>query len=427
MENFILSKLELRNFTSFKNFECEFSDKITRLVGVNGSGKTTVGLKSIWAVFHGIASRGKGIIADRFQFIGNNGRSADINLTIKDIEKNIEITLKRHITNNSTTLEFVAPEGYDLDEKWFKNLLNVSFLSAKHFTDLSSKEQAKCLGIDTSDFDQQIKEQKENSRLIRKELNNLGTPEIVEKTTHESITELLAKRDDLLKFNNEQADLSKKIESAAKHIEALNERRDKLMKELDEVNTRLIAGNNFLKEIKSPQELKDVSVIDNKIKNIEQNNIKATLYSEYIKRCEEKENKELELLQSTNLEKTLLSNKNEYVSNFDLGFDNLSIDENGGLLLNNRPINEEHYSRGQLEIIIAELYASINPSFKVRFIDEFSVLDRKNQKKIVDDLLAKGFQVIIAEVGEIKVNSNTILLRDCQAVESYPSDNNLEI
>ena len=36
-----LQSLKLKNFGAFVNFQCEFNDQITHLVGVNGSGKTT--------------------------------------------------------------------------------------------------------------------------------------------------------------------------------------------------------------------------------------------------------------------------------------------------------------------------------------------------------------------------------------------------
>jgi len=424
-EGFCFTKLELRNFTGFKKFECQFNDKVTTLIGVNGSGKTTIGLKAIWAVFHGIASRGKGIIGDRFQFIGDNGRSADISLTIKDIQKNVEIVLNRHITKKTTTIEFEAPKGYAIDESWFKNLLNVSFLSARHFTALTSKEQAKCLGIDTSEFDKKIKEQKAMSKILRKEVADFGNIEEVEFARHESISDLIAQRDKMVKFNLEQAEKNLKISTLSKTIIDDKGELEKLLVKVDKLKTKILNDEHILDAIDLPLELQDISIFDDKIKNLEVNNLQASLYKEFSLKEDLKSEKEMALLDSKDEEGKILREKREYISSLNLGFDDLSINEDGELLLKDRPITENFFSRGQLEIIVAELYASQNPLLKVRFIDEISVLDDENREKIIKSLLDKGFQIILAGVGKKKIDSNTILLKECESVDQYPSENNL--
>ena len=42
-----IRQLKLKNFAQFEDFEIVFNDDITHLVGINGSGKTTVGLNAI--------------------------------------------------------------------------------------------------------------------------------------------------------------------------------------------------------------------------------------------------------------------------------------------------------------------------------------------------------------------------------------------
>ena len=44
-----LKSLKLKNFGKFTDFEIEYDDKVTKLIGMNGDGKTTVGLTAIWA------------------------------------------------------------------------------------------------------------------------------------------------------------------------------------------------------------------------------------------------------------------------------------------------------------------------------------------------------------------------------------------
>ena len=67
-----IKSLKLTNFAKFTDFEIEFDGNITRLVGLNGDGKTTVGLNAIWAGIKGISLKCKDgqLFGDRFRFIG---------------------------------------------------------------------------------------------------------------------------------------------------------------------------------------------------------------------------------------------------------------------------------------------------------------------------------------------------------------------
>ena len=86
-----IKKLKLDNFAEFTNFEVEFDGKITNLIGINGSGKTTIGLTAIWACLKGISEKsGKGqLIGERYRFIGSSKDTANIELTLLDEEKNV--------------------------------------------------------------------------------------------------------------------------------------------------------------------------------------------------------------------------------------------------------------------------------------------------------------------------------------------------
>ena len=97
----------------------------------------------------------------------------------------------------------------------------------------------------------------------------------------------------------------------------------------------------------------------------------------------------------------------------------LGVDDSGNLVLNDRLIKEPYFSKGELEIMVAKLYMSVNPDLKVRFIDDFELLDEDNQAKILKQLLDAGFQVITAEVGKSPKHKNSILLRECSKVDSY--------
>jgi predicted ATP-binding protein involved in virulence len=102
-----IKKLKLKNFAKFTDFEIEFNENITRLVGFNGSGKTTIGLTAIWAGLKGIAEKSKdSLFGERFRFIGPGKASSDIEIILKDEIKNVEIKVKNHITNQTNCYYF---------------------------------------------------------------------------------------------------------------------------------------------------------------------------------------------------------------------------------------------------------------------------------------------------------------------------------
>ena len=93
----------------------------------------------------------------------------------------------------------------------------------------------------------------------------------------------------------------------------------------------------------------------------------------------------------------------------------LEVDENGGLALNGKPIREPYFSKGELEVAVARIYAATNPELKVRFLDDFDVLDDTNQSEIIIELLDAGFQVITAETKREEKGPGIVVLRECKA------------
>ena len=410
-----LKKLKLDNFAKFSNFECEFDGKITKLIGMNGSGKTTVGLTSIWAGFRGIAlnSTNGQLIGERWRFIGNEKKNAGIEITLVDEKQNAEIIIRNKITDKTNSIDFVAPEGYKVSEDWINNLLSVSFLSAKNFTQMSSKRQAIELGIDTSKYDQEIKKLKEEYTYINRDIRNLGyiqnqeSPEPVEPV---SISELVKKKDEIAKANDIESQKMWVKKEAEKKIISLKDQLEQIEKEIKQ-------ATSYYESLENPKELIDDSTIVEQINNAEIINKKASFYQQYSERY----NKYKELKESLDDNKQKQNDKDqerlEYIKSFKTGLDDLNINENGELLLSGKPIKEPYFSKGELEIIVTKLYSMTNPVLKIRFIDDFELLDENNQKKIIDWLLERDYQIITAEVGEQKPEKNVIVLRECQQVK----------
>lgn len=414
-----IKKLKLQNFAKFTNFECEFDGKVTHLVGINGSGKTIIGLTALWACLKGISEKTKNgqLVGERFRFIGDAKATADIELTLFDEKQNIEVIITNHISKQSNQITFKSNIPDKINNEWLNNLLSVAFLSAKNFTSLNGKEQAILLGIDTEKYDKNILELKNEFTLLNRDYRNFGEIKEIEKVDKISISELINQKEKIDIYNRKQDDL-------LTNRDTLNSLLLKAKKEIENTENTLKGLLEDKKEIENdlmilPQieDKKSTIEITEKINNVEQINSAADLFVSMKNQKKLKQEKGLQLDANKEQQNKAEKERLDFIKSFKFEFDTLSVDEDGKLLLDDRPIKEPYFSKGELEIIVAKLYASQNPELKIRFIDDFELLDEGNQKKILESLLASNFQIITAEVGENTNQENTILLRECKEIK----------
>ena len=465
-----LKSEKLRNFALFENFEIVFDGRITRLKGKNGSGKTTVGLTGIWAGWKGIGENNSGgkLIGERFRFIGPKKPSADAIITIIDeaTDPPVEIVVKNHIVSANNQITFtVSDPTYPVNENWLQNLLAVAFMSAKHFCAQSAKEQALLLGINTAGFDMNMKALKEGFTELNAVLKSIGEIVEVEEVGVIDVNILLDKkqaiRDDLNKqyqenkkhnselrkvyqakveeerqkiinLNKEQAEVSVIYNQAMDSLSQLTKlgyKGKEVIQWIDKaINSKRKAQIIAEPEVEEPKYI-DEMPDDSELKEIDQRiadastiNQGATKYLEYLDKKRKRDEQQDLIEENKQKQADLLKKRIEYIKSFKFSLEGLSVDETGGLLLDGKPVRDPYFSQGEREIIVATLHAQVNPELKVRFIDDFDLLDSENQEKIEKMLLEAGFQIITSEVGTKKTKENTILLRECKIVESYPEE-----
>ena len=401
-----IKNLKMFNFANFESIEIEFDGTITHLIGANGAGKTGV-LRGIWAGLKGISEndRGGNLIGNRYKFIGPSKPSSDIYVIIVDEENGAEIEVRNHITKQSNQITFTAPDGYPVSEEWLKNLLSAAFLSEKNFTALSPKEQALQLGIDTSEYDQNIKDLKSEFTLINRDIRNMGKLDPVEKADGVDVADLIMERDAAEEHNDENATRRENIEKVRKGIDSLEQ-------QIRELQERVAKGKDLLKTLPAPGEDKPVGKINEKIVNASKINDLAAKYEAYLEKKAKYEKLKKELDDNQKKQEDTKAERLKYIKEFDFGFEGLGVDEDGGLILSDRHLKEPYFSKGEREMIVALLHASRNPELKVRFIDEFGTLDDENQKILLEKLFAEGFQVITMDVRVGGSSERTICLRD---------------
>jgi len=409
-----LKNLQVKNFAKFSQFELILDKRITRLVGVNESGKTTLGLDAIWACLRGICQNNKNncIVGERYSFIGKEGKSAKVKLTIVDEKANAHIEVIRTINKKSSTIKFVAPEDYVIDDNWLKDLLNINFYSRKQFLKLSPVEQAIALGIDTTEQDKEIKELKERAKLDRYDIKSLGDLESqkTEEAHYISIAELIEKKDKAVAFNDVQAERTKIIEDVAAKLFEKQSKLEELKEQIKVLENEISKGNEWVKNCPAIKEDISLVAINQEILEAEENNAKALLYDEYKKKREAFDESRKKLNSNLAMQESYKEEKLEILKHAKIDIKGVSIDESGGLLFNDLPLSRS--SRGAQEMFVAKALLSTEPKLKLRFFDDFESLDEKNQKKILSLFLDRGFQVIVAEVGSMKKGVNDILLKE---------------
>lgn len=419
-----LHKIELNNFGPISHIELEIQGQITRLIGLNGSGKTTVTHKALAAAFRGIAEKGnKGqLISNRYQFIGNKGKSADVVVTIEDTKAKAIIEVRNHIiaSKNSLSLKVVeGPDNYILDREWIYNLFDEALISARKFASLSSKEQALALGINTSEFDNNISALKLERRDVTRDIKSYGIIEIGEPIEPISVIELTRKKDALNKKESEYNKNIREKNAQREYLERAQKQVEALKKQLIEANKEVEEAALELAAIKDVPEFdySQYDIINEQIQKAETINKQAAQYQQLIEKQTLKNNllkKETEL--NSEIQKEEIKRQN-YIQNFELPFENMSIDNENNLLFDNRPINYEHFSAGELEKIVSYIATTINPGLKLRIIDDFNLMDVNNQKDVLEYLTKEGFDVIVNDIGDTPKGDGSIIISSGEIIK----------
>lgn len=412
-----LIKTEIDNFSDIKTFTVEWDRQHTRLIGMNGAGKTTIGLTSLWAAIKGISTvqKHKALPGQRYRYIGPNKKSVDLKLTFEDTKLNATIVVTRHFTESKSSINFQSDHPDIFHKGWLENFLSVSFLSARHFISLTPKEQAIELGIDTQEYDTLLANLKQEFTFLNRQFKELGVSPVVDKVAPVDITTIAKARTlQLEKYNTECNQITSKNEEVNRITTYVKERQ----KQIESFRETILAFDEKIKQCKKeidthmPLPLQedlpvapDVSTYDKELEDAVIINQKAVAYKESQRLQTIKDDKKDEIDENQKQQSRIQSDRLKFIQKYDLKFAGLTIDEKGGLLLDERPIQEPYFSHAETEIIVAKLHVAVldklnNPhALKFRFLDNFDLLDKNKQKEVLQYLFEAGFQVATAEVG----------------------------
>lgn len=487
-----IKSISSNNFAGYDKISVSFDEKITYLVGKNGAGKSTLGLSLPWFLFQGLALKETGgalpLYGERFRFIGENGATSTNHMVLIDeLHKNAEIKVTRKLTKTGTELSFQAPNDYPhtLNQDWLNSLFNIFLIAPKKFLELNGMQQAKALGIDTSQYDAAMVKLKNEYTTLNAVFKSYGEIAVVEKVEKVNVEELQQKKvkleNDLMEqmkknksankvindaydlacqkkqvenqqFNKEQDDLAQNVSMAGDWSEGLgnmgcptteidkwiNLKREEIKPEKKlnegyppkpcfEEDIETIApehrGKYIASLIKEVPDKTELIALEKEINDAHQTNMNALLYTQYQEKVKQRDEKAAQMKANKLSQTDADVQKIEYIKQFKFPFKNLSVDDDGNLLLGGKPITDAYFSTGELLKVIPILISTTKPELKYVFIQGFNDLDEDNWKTIEKHLTDKGFQLVVEVVGKEKViDAKSILLRDNVVVDSYDEE-----
>ena len=466
-----IKQIMLKNFASVHSIEINLKDDVTYLIGTNGSGKTTVGLNAVWFILEGLAQTGKKVLhGERFRFVGDHGKSAVGQLILHDEIENIDVIITRKLTKDKTELKITASDKRQLPDNFIDDIFNIFSINPVGFSKLTPQEQALALGIDTAKFDALKKvaydERTELGRDVKRlaaAVEEIGAVEKIEPVdlkkllkekeqidaaNAKAVEKARAERDEAVReaieHNAEQDAMSARLKDAAAEIERAEDRAHELREKIKELETSIkeilaihkkrIAERD---QLPTPADKKSTDIpinlpktestvtLANQIESAEATNKKAALYQQKldaIKKYTKADTKYLEKRAEMN---KLEVDRIEYVKSCNLPFSAITIDDAGGVLINDRPFSETYFSKGEILRIGIKLAAASDPKLKYIYVPDSQSIDKENREKLFTELVEAGFQVVAEYVDtERQKDHGSILLKESKVVETYDEEEN---
>ncbi len=393
-----VESIELENFGKLQAFKVNFNPRLTYLVGPNGAFKSTLGKNGFFFGLEGIAEIGthyKG----RGSFVGQWGDEAKTVIKLRDDKGTYTVTRAMN-EHKQTQFSVIADDGRALDQKWLDGLFKSLMIAPMDFAAMKPKEQAKELGIDTSEFDEKMALLKGEFTFINRELSNFGEIVIPPPCERVDISELNRQKNGVIKFNQEQDMRSRLISDTNSKVDFWLKEKERFEQMARDAEAKMAAYVRNLESLPRPEPIKDTTAFDQVMAELDAQNQEAYAYEQAVEKSRLKEAKAEELAANKLAQKQLQEQKTAYLQTLDLPFNTMTIDDEGGLLMDGNPLCEPYKSSGELWAIIPRIIAKLNSNWKYLFIQGWNMMDKKKQKNLVNDLLELGFQLCIEVVDE---------------------------
>jgi DNA repair exonuclease SbcCD ATPase subunit len=419
-----LTAVKLKNFKGLDKIEIDIRNPSYYIVGKNGTGKTTV-LQAIWYALQGKYGFGINRKKDRFRFIKEGTKKASATVEIFDTKKNQTVIIERSFSKSKDEVRITTADGQALGIEYLNGMLNHFTYDVHHFARLTPQEQAQMFGIDTKEIDAKIK-------AARITLSDANKHKLQKMTTYQSHQEEIAqKAADIGQAINDGSGKLKAVDTQElndkiKSIYAFNseqksieDKAQRIRDKIDDLEQKLVEARQDLKEIPTPQPLKDQTAVKEEIENAQRINSIVDLQKEgeeirvdmdSAKKAWETHKDFVENLEQEKV--GIIKAGKQKIDDAGIESDTIDFDENGGLMVDGRYLNEDSYNTADLVkkcIVINMLFSK--PDFPLFLIRNGGLLDRDADGTIAlfNELESLGAQFICEVVGDTKIDNGILL------------------
>lgn len=401
-----IKSMTLNNFKGFEHISINLDPTRTLLVGPNGSGKTTLGMDAVWAIFKGVGEKGDVFKGERRLII--KGQASENQLVLTDGWN--DWVINRRITADRSTVEVICPDGTKRGQDFLDAIFDSAMLNPLAFSRLDPTEQCKVLGVDVSGFNEELRALKEEHLLLGRELRAFGDVTVPEEVPFVDVSELSAKKDKIIDSNNEQAMLSRERSELEAKLRTMRQKEEELKLELEQLAASCARTTSTLEATPIPQPVVPTDEIDAKLRSASDENERHFAYKEAVKRSQLREEKSIEVAKNKSAQEEVVERRTRYVQSQELPYTNLTVDDDGRLLFDGRPIREKNLSDGEMIKLCILLTRKKMDGFNYAFIEDFSLLDDDNQAQVSAFLEECGIQAVYELVRKTSDEPNTIIL-----------------
>jgi|GEM_PF-4784821 len=399
------AELTLVNFKGSTKLKIKFNGNVTFLIGVNGSGKTMIGTAFQYLfegkTFFNNKYRRRMITdgEDKLKVIGE--------FTNEETGKSFKIT-RTLTSNDSPNLKVECDDNDSLDMKEILSMINMLYLRPFEIVKMTPQEQAKLVGVDTTDYDKKIKEKKSNLTVPRSDLKRVKEQlkaflHIPEKVVAVNLKDLYEERENIKLFNEEQLNRNSEITSQTFRVQEQERKIKKLEEELQFEKNALATKNGILESLVKPEPTQSLDNVNSRIDSADNTNLNARTFDKYVSLKSELAIEETTFATKEQEVKDAEQNKIDYIKSTKVD-SSVTFDENGGLRLTafghtEAYLNEAFFSTGQILklsiqfCLIKMLKDRANnlPTIPVIFVDNAEGLDKKNLEYI--DKISKEYNI----------------------------------
>ncbi len=419
-----ITGMKIDNFKKIEFVDQELDPKLNIVSGNNESGKTSL-IEAMILAIEGKSAMGKN--PERLIRSGSDKSTIQVSL-VNDAGKTM--TIERTITAKGVYLKASYDDGTTVTQTDLNLIMDSSTINMMQLLHLKPSAQIDFMkevgGIDTSAVEGEYKEKYGDRRVFNRDLTDAQTlvkslgdvPEVEAVDIQASLDKI----DEIDKHNKQMESIQREIKTMTDSEEVHNKRTAHFETVVETANKAISDAKRSIVESKKEAKviakkivakrkgLKariDTAPIREEMREADATNKEAAKYDRYLE-ATEAEKKAEDKVNVVQVEMdALMKSRDDIISSSKLPFSNIKFNKDLGVLVDDIAIDD--MSTAQKIKVMAKIYMKSDPSLKVIYIQDGSLLDKDTLAEIVEMSELKDFQFLIEIVGE---EEDSIIMRE---------------